>query len=104
MSRLTSLLSCAGLALALACDRSSPATARKVQDTPRPDPAGKPDPVASPDPDREAARLAPSQSAFAFDLYRGVAAAPGNLALSPTSLSLALAMARAGAAGETRAE
>lgn len=39
--------------------------------------------------------------AFAIDLYRRVATQPGNLVLSPYSVDVALAMARAGAAGET---
>ncbi|MGH2450208.1 MAG: serpin family protein, partial [Candidatus Limnocylindria bacterium] len=39
--------------------------------------------------------------AFAADLYRELAASPGNLAFSPYSVAVALAMGRAGAVGET---
>jgi serpin B len=39
--------------------------------------------------------------AFAVDLYRRLATNPGNLILSPYSVAVALAMTRAGAAGET---
>ncbi|MBV8878606.1 MAG: hypothetical protein JO332_01460, partial [Planctomycetaceae bacterium] len=38
------------------------------------------------------------------DLYRKLAATPGNLFFSPYSIAAALAMVRAGAAGKTRAE
>jgi serpin B len=40
-------------------------------------------------------------NAFGFDLFKAIAPADRNEVLSPTSISLALAMARAGAAGET---
>ena len=43
-------------------------------------------------------------SAFGLDLYRAVAAGEPNVVLSPTSIALALAMARAGARGQTAAE
>lgn len=43
-------------------------------------------------------------NALGVDLYRQIAAQPGNLCLSPYSLSAALAMAMAGAEGETRTE
>ena len=39
---------------------------------------------------------------FAFDLYRDLSAADGNLLFSPHSISTALAMAYAGAEGDTR--
>jgi serpin B len=41
---------------------------------------------------------------FTFDLYRALAADPGNLFLSPYSISMALAMTYAGAAGDTQAQ
>jgi serine protease inhibitor len=41
---------------------------------------------------------------FGADLYRRLAAAPGNLAMSPLSVAVALAMTRNGAAGTTAAE
>ena len=39
--------------------------------------------------------------AFAVELYRKIASKPGNVVLSPYSVAVALAMTRAGAAGET---
>lgn len=43
-------------------------------------------------------------SAFAVDLYRQLAATPGNLLFSPFSIAAALAMTYAGARGETAAQ
>ena len=45
--------------------------------------------------------LAASNNLFATDLYAKLRERPGNLAFSPTSMSLALAMTYAGARGET---
>lgn len=45
--------------------------------------------------------LAEGNAAFAFDLYRTLKEDAGNLFLSPYSISVALAMTQAGAAGET---
>ncbi len=42
--------------------------------------------------------------AFGIDLYRAVAAGQTNMVFSPASITLALAMARAGARGDTAAE
>lgn len=50
------------------------------------------------------ADLAAGNTAFGMDLYAHLAAAPGNLFLSPFSISAALAMAAAGARGDTLAE
>ena len=60
-------------------------------------------PRASTSPE-DAAAAASAISAFGFDLYRAVAKGQTNVVLSPTSIGLALAMARAGARGETAAE
>jgi hypothetical protein len=49
----------------------------------------------------ELTSLANGNSAFAWDLYQQLKAEQGNLFFSPYSLSLALAMAYAGARGET---
>ncbi len=43
-------------------------------------------------------------NALAIDLYKKVARGPGNFVFSPTSISLAFAMAQQGAGGETAAE
>ncbi len=43
-------------------------------------------------------------SAFGLDLYRAMATGQTNVVLSPTSIALALAMARAGARGQTAVE
>jgi serpin B len=61
---------------------------------------------AAPKPDElEAARrFAKASNAFGLDLYREVKQTPGNLAMSPVSLSIALAVTWAGAKGETSAE
>jgi serpin B len=45
-----------------------------------------------------------STAAFAFDLYGAVHQREGNLFFSPYSVSVALAMARAGGAGETASQ
>lgn len=51
-----------------------------------------------------AGQLAESAAAFGFDLYRAVGQREGNLFFSPYSISVALAMTRAGAAGETASQ
>jgi serpin B len=48
--------------------------------------------------------LVEGNTAFALDLYGALRAEPGNLFLSPFSISTALAMTSAGARGETAAE
>ena len=48
--------------------------------------------------------IAGSNNAFAFDLYGQIASNPGNLFLSPYSISSALAMAFAGAKGNTESQ
>ena len=56
----------------------------------------------SPDvPDHHVAELVSGKSDFAFDLHRATAGSDANLFYSPYSVSLALAMAYAGAGGET---
>jgi serpin B len=66
----------------------------ELESGPAPEP---PDPAAM-------AALAKAGNAFGVDLYRRVAAAPGNFAFSPMSISLAFAMTHAGARGDTAAE
>ncbi len=48
-----------------------------------------------------AARYAAANNAFAFDLWQAIRSRPGNLTVSPASISLALGMTWAGARGET---
>jgi serpin B len=50
------------------------------------------------------ADVASGQREFGVELYRRIGAAPGNVFLSPASISAALAMVYAGAEGETAAE
>jgi serpin B len=52
----------------------------------------------------EALSVATSSNQFAFDLYQRVRRKEGNLFLSPGSISTALAMTYAGAAGQTKQE
>ena len=51
-----------------------------------------------------AKRFATSNNAFGFDVYNEIRNTPGNLAMSPTSLSVALAMTWVGAKGDTWTE
>ena len=52
----------------------------------------------------EATNAAAAVDAFGIELFRRVATGSGNLVVSPASIALALAMARAGARGETAAQ
>jgi serpin B len=52
----------------------------------------------------DATQLAADDQAFAVDLYQALRTQPGNLIVSPTSVSLALAMLYNGAAGGTATE
>jgi serpin B len=54
--------------------------------------------------DEAANQAATSISGFGFALYRVVGAKDGNLVFSPTSIVVALSMARAGAGGETASQ
>ena len=55
-------------------------------------------------PGSELAPTVKSNNAFALELYDHARAAPGNLAMSPASISLALSMTWGGARGETARE
>jgi serpin B len=57
--------------------------------------------VSPPVTESDLADLVSGNSAFAWDLYQVLRGREGNLFYSPTSISLALAMAHAGARGET---
>ena len=56
---------------------------------------------SAPAPDADLRTLVTGNNAFAFDLYRTLSSADGNLFYSPYSISLALAMTHAGARDET---
>ncbi|HWO25107.1 MAG TPA: serpin family protein [Kofleriaceae bacterium] len=72
--------------------------------TPTPMPA-QPAPPTAPAPSAaEAAVLAKASNSFGLDLWARLRTAPGNLAISPASISTALAMTWGGAKGETAAE
>lgn len=82
---------------------TSPST--QSQPNPRPKPSTQP---ATPPPDKpevdapdSAATLAKGENQLGFDLYGKVRQQPGNLALSPASISAALAMTWGGARGAT---
>ena len=69
--------------------------------------SAKPDaPAIAPKPEEidAAKRFAKANNAFGFDIYNEIRSTPGNLAMSPTSLSIALAMTWAGAKGNTASE
>ena len=86
----------------------SPAATPPSSPTPTPPPDDIPSPARITDPDAtrdELAALAAGNNAFAFNLYRALGeSADGNLFISPYSVSQALAMAYAGAAGDTAAQ
>jgi serpin B len=75
------------------CGALSGGIAQAVSDKPR-----DPDPAVAP---AEVTDLAAGNAAFAFDLYGALRGQEGNLFFSPYSISVALAMTHAGAAGET---
>ncbi len=60
-------------------------------------------PRASADPN-DATKAGAALDGFGLDLYRAIAAGQTNVVFSPASIALALAMARAGARGQTAAE
>jgi serpin B len=72
-----------------------------VAGDPSPTPPGAP--RASADP-TDARAAGDALTGFGLDLYRAIAPEHTNLVLSPTSIALALGLARAGARGDTAAE
>jgi serpin B len=116
---------CMVLALAVggvACDKKPaepPATTPTTTPVPSPPsapqqpepgpsaPSSAPSPASSSAPAVAPAAVAPlaaASNAFGFDLWSRMRATPGNLALSPASISTALAMTWGGAKGDTAAE
>lgn len=72
-------------------------SAASTASTPKPNPGP---PTAS----AESKKFAASSNAFGLDLYQKLRTKKGNLAVSPASLSIALAMTYGGASGDTAAE
>lgn len=70
------------------------------QRPPEEQPSSTPPPVAAAAPEN----LIAGQTDFAVDLYRRIGAKPGNVFLSPASISAALGMVYAGAEGQTAVE
>lgn len=100
----------AALVALISCESSSrPQAPPAVTPTPPLDkkvtvePTPTPTPVTPPAPDA-LAKLARSSNAFGFDLYAQLRATPGNLIVSPASITTALAMTWGGARGETAAQ
>ncbi len=108
-----------------ACDKPksagppAPTPPAPVTPTPAPAPVAPADPAAAPPattpstppatspatpPAAVVAPLAAASNKLGLDLWSHVRKAPGNLAMSPASISLALAMTWGGARGETAAE
>jgi serine protease inhibitor len=119
-SRLVSLLVVVSLAAGCAGTTPGPsptpaaasATLAPSSPTPVPSSTPAPEPIAvarvelprAPGTDEDATSAADAINAFAFDLHRALAKGDENLVFSPTSIAIALGMARAGARGETAAQ
>jgi len=58
--------------------------------------------LLTPHEEAQRALFATASNAFAFDFWAKVRSTPGNLAVSPASIEMALAMTYGGAAGQTR--
>ena len=83
---------------------SAPAPSAASSSTGLPSPSAAPAAPVAPPGAGELATLSAGNNALAFDLYRKTRTQPGNLALSPISISSALTMTWGGARGETAAE
>jgi serine protease inhibitor len=81
-----------------------PSASQAVADSAKPTETAPPAAPVAPPASGDLAPLARSNNALAFDLYGKARTAPGNLALSPISISTALTMTWAGAKGETAAQ
>lgn len=83
-----------------------PASPSSVPAAPSQDPAAPPTvgPAPTPPSPEQAQSLAAGSNTFAMDLYTRLRKQPGNLAVSPASITLALAMTWGGAKGPTSDE
>ncbi len=88
------ILATALLSASCASPQPEPREPDPKQDRPATTPAEPPEP----------ANVTAGQTQFGVDLYRQLGAKPGNLFLSPASISMALGMVYAGAEDETAAE
>src|SRR4029079_7165625 len=66
--------------------------------------AGLAAPEVAPPPGDAVMKIAHSSNAFGFDLYQRLRQTPGNLVVSPASITTALTMTWGGAEGETAAQ
>lgn len=82
------------LLMSCAAPEPSPQEPPPQQVQPAPPPAALPAPAS----------VTAGQTEFGIELYRRLGAQPGNIFLSPASISMALGMVYAGAEGETAAE
>jgi serpin B len=112
------------VALTVACGAAQPATSSPSPASPTATPTSSPTPVALPSPspsqaaielaranvpraagsDADAKAAADAINAFAFDVHRSLVAGDKGLVFSPTSIAIALGMARTGAVGATGTE
>jgi len=88
----------AGALLLMSC--ASPDPQPQAQQPPARQAEAAPRPPSAPAP----ASVTAGQTEFGIALYRRIGAEPGNIFLSPASISMALGMVHAGAEGETAAE
>ena len=84
-------------------ESSTDAPPKLQTDAPK-DRAAKPKPTISPGTPEELRAAANASNAFGFDLYAQVRDAPGNLVISPASISAALTMTYGGARGNTASQ
>jgi len=89
-------LTAAAVFLLVSCAAPEPQPQEPVAQQPRHEPS----PIDQPPP----ASVTSGQTEFGLELYRRLGSEPGNIFVSPASISMALGMVHAGAEGETAAE